>query len=177
MPLLINSRTIIDYITLDDAEFFTRLVNSKDWLRYIGDRNVHSIMDAQDYLQAGFLQCYQAQHFGYYLVRKLDRTPIGICGFLNKPQLDNPDFGFAFLPQYTGQGYAHEAGAAVLEYGIKTFDFTELDAVTQFDNLSSIKLLTKLGFVIQNLAQDKNKSQDSNGSSTLALYRWHASLP
>lgn len=36
--------------TLEDAEFFMRLVNTPKWLRYIGDRNIKTVDDAKGIL-------------------------------------------------------------------------------------------------------------------------------
>ncbi len=167
MNLIETKRTIIELITLDDAPFFVSLVNSPDWLRYIGDRNVMSNDDACQYLQNGFLRSYVDNGFGYYIVKiASNHVPIGICGFLKKPKLDNPDFGFAFLPDYYGQGYAIESCRAVLDYGIWSFDFSVLDAVTMPDNKPSIRLLEKLGFHHQGIWSADTVDDE------LRLYRW-----
>lgn len=167
MSLIETPRTLVDYISLEDAPFFVTLLNTPDWIRFIGDRNVSDVEGAQKYLQNGFLQCYQDSGFGYYIVRTAEeQEPIGICGFLKRPNLENTDFGFALLPSYYGQGLAYESCRAVLEYGIKTFNFKTLDAVTVPDNRASIRLLEKLGFSRQGII-DEDSSDDP-----LVLYRW-----
>ena len=147
MQILRTERTIIETITLNDAEFFVSLVNSPGWLRFIGNREVNDADDARRYLQTGFLKCYDENGFGYYLVKTLDRTPIGICGFLKKSNLENADFGFALHPDWFGQGLGLESATAVLAYGIRTYSFTVLDAVTSPDNVRSKRLLERLGFI------------------------------
>jgi RimJ/RimL family protein N-acetyltransferase len=162
-----TTRTIVDYITLDDAPFFITLVNSLDWLRFIGDRNVSNVQDACQYLKDGFLKSYSDNGFGYYVVRTtLDCEPIGACGFLKKSSLENPDFGFAFLPAFYGKGFAIESCRAVLDFGIHSFDFNVLDAVTSPDNVKSIRLLDKLGFRLSGTV-DGDPSENQ-----LMLYRW-----
>ncbi len=42
--------------------------------------------------------------------------PIGACGLLKRDYLDDADLGFAFLPEFTGQGYGYESAAAVMDY-------------------------------------------------------------
>ncbi len=163
-----TERTVIEYITLDDAPFFVSLLNSPDWLRYIGDRQINTVEDASRYLQGGFVRSYADYGYGYYLIKALpDRVPVGICGFLNKPELDNPDFGFALVAEYYGQGYALESCRAVLDRGIQAFDFAVLDAVTKVANLRSIRLLEKLGFERLGVAAANVTGDD------LLLYRWH----
>jgi RimJ/RimL family protein N-acetyltransferase len=162
-----TKRTVVDSITLDDAPFFLALVNSPDWLRYIGIRHIANVHDACRYLEEGFLKSYSDNGFGYYVIRTtLDRVPIGTCGFLKRADLDNPDFGFALLPEFYGQGFAIESCRAVLDYGIRTFDFNILDAITSPDNLRSIKLLDKLGFSIH------GEVDGDSAEKQLNLYRW-----
>lgn len=166
MKILQTERTIIEKIGLDDAEFFVALVNTPDWLNYIGDRNVKTVEDSKQFLRNGFLRSYEQNRFGYYIVKTLDRVPIGICGFLKKPHLKNVDFGFAFLPKYCGIGYGFESAMAILEYGVKTFLFSELDAITSADNSRSQRLLNKLNFVLH------NADFDVGDTVPVHLYRW-----
>ena len=115
------------------------------------------------------LKSYEQFGYGYYVVRTLDEQPIGICGFLKKSFLDNVDFGFAFLPEYQGQGFGSEAGEATLQYGIQQYAFKALDAVTVPANRPSIGLLQKLGFAFQSeRLQPETEEQ-------LLIYRWKAS--
>lgn len=141
-----TERTDIAHLAIADAPFIFKLVNSPGWLRYIGDRNIRDIEAAEEYLRTGLLKHYDEKGYSYYVVRQKDGTPIGICGFLKKPHLENEDFGFAFLPEYLRQGFGFEAGVATLKYGVQQFEFRELDAETSAKNLASIRLLEKLGF-------------------------------
>jgi RimJ/RimL family protein N-acetyltransferase len=145
--ILYTDRLILREYTLDDAPFMLRLVNEPSWLRYIGDRNVHSIEDAENYLTNGPIQSYLQYGFGFCIVLlKSSCTPIGVCGFARRPFLDDPDFGYAFLPEYTGQGYAFEITAATMEYGREILGLRKIVAYTTKDNQRSIHLLQKLGF-------------------------------
>ncbi len=160
-----TERTTIEMLSIEDAPFLLNLVNSPAWLQSIGDRNIHRIDAAEDYLRTGLLKQYDEKGYGYYLVRRKDGKSIGICGFLKKPHLKNEDFGFAFAPEYLRQGYGFEAGLATLEYGIQHFEFRELDAETSAKNLASIRLLEKLGFSYFGPANHPNNPDTR-------LYRW-----
>lgn len=78
-------------------------------------------------------------------------VPIGICGLLKRDTLPDADLGFAFLPQFWGNGYAQESAAAVLAWGKETFQLKRIVAVTASDNHKSIKVLEKLGFEFEAL--------------------------
>ena len=132
--------------TVDDAAFMLELLTSPGWLKYIGDRSVYNLQDARQYIREKVLPDYQAPNRGTILaIRKSDGVILGNVGVYNRPGLDNMDFGFAFLPQYHGQGYAYEAGLAGLKWA-EAQGHQELLAITLPENKPSLKLLEKLGF-------------------------------
>lgn len=146
MRIAHTERTTIDQISTRDAPFMLALLNSPTWIRFIGDRNVHTVEEAQAHVVTRYLGLYQAPGYGYYAVRLLDGRAIGICGFLQKPYLENVDFGFAMLPEFQRQGYGFEAAWAVLEFGARQCGLSVLDAVTVTDNVASTRLLEALHF-------------------------------
>jgi RimJ/RimL family protein N-acetyltransferase len=129
-----------------DAAFIRKLVNEPSWLRFIGERNVHSLDDARAYIANG-PNAMVAQHgFGLDRVELISTgEPIGICGLLKRETLEHVDIGFALLPRYWSQGYAFEAAAAVLAHGRRTFGLRRIIATTRVDNDASGRLLEKLG--------------------------------
>jgi ribosomal-protein-alanine N-acetyltransferase len=164
MNIASTARLNIRHFTLDDAPFVLELVNDPDWLRYIGDRNAHSIDDARAYAQRA-IDSYTRQGFGLYVVESRDsRGAIGIAGFVRRDGLNAPDLGFAFLATARGNGFALEACRALLqaapmlpglvpregspspEHGSQGDIATRIFAVATEDNSASIRLLEKLGF-------------------------------
>ena len=74
----------------DDAPFILRLLNDDGWLRFIGDKNVHSLGDARRYLEQGPLAMYARHGMGLWLTeRKADAQPIGLCGLIRRDGLDD----------------------------------------------------------------------------------------
>lgn len=133
-----------------DASFIFELVNDPSFIQNIGDRNVRSEEDAVRYIQNGPMASYERHGFGLYCVElKESAVPIGICGPLKRDTLEHPDIGFAFLPQFRGQGYAIESAAAVMKYSREVLGLEEIAAITTPTNEPSIKLLEKLGFKFQ----------------------------
>lgn len=145
--MITTDRLHISKMTPTDAPFIRELLNSPPWLKYIGDRNIHSDADALKYMEERMFPAYESSGLaGWRVALKETDTPIGNCGFYHRDFLDHPDFGFAFLPEYLGQGYGYEAARACLDYGVKEHGVTEVLAITQENNLASIGLLEKLGF-------------------------------
>ena len=144
--MLETERLTIRKLTVDDAPFFFELVNDDDWIRFIGDRNVHTISDAEDYIKNRIMASYSQSGFGFYLVsEKSTNIPLGISGFVKREQLEHADVGFAFLPIGRGKGYAYESTKALMDYGKKEFQFTTILAIANNDNERSHSLLKKIG--------------------------------
>ncbi len=134
-----------------DAPFILTLVNDPDWLRFIGDKNVHDLEGARGYIANGPTAMYARHGYSLMLVSLKNGTPIGLCGLLKRDTLEHPDIGFAFLPQYRGQGYAREAAAATLAHGRDTVGLKRILAITSPDNEASGKLLEKIGLRFEGL--------------------------
>ncbi len=161
MTIFETDRLSVRRLALDDAAFILELVNDPDWLRFIGDRHVHSLDEARTYLQNGPLAMYDRSGFGLYaVVLKGHASPIGMCGLIKREGLIDVDLGFAYLPQYRAQGYGFEAAAAVMAYGRRTFGLKRLVAITSLDNERSIRLLEKLGFVFEKIIRLANDGED-----------------
>ena len=145
MIVLHTERLRLRHMTPDDAAFMLGLLNDPAWHRYIGDRGIRTIDAAREHIINGSMAMVARLGFGFYLVeRKEDGRPIGICGLAKRDFLDDVDIGYAFLPQYGGQGYAFEAAQGVLAHA-RALGLTRLVATVVPENAASIRLLEKLG--------------------------------
>lgn len=162
----LNLREVIE----SDAEFMLDLLNQPTFIRYIGDRNVRTIEDAQHFIETRYRQSYKDNGYGLYLVElqipnsELP-TSIGLCGFVKRDNFEDADIGFAFLPQFEGKGYAVESAQAVMNYGQKVLGFKKVLAITTQDNDKSGRLLEKLDFMFEELVEMPN-------NEVLKLYSW-----
>jgi RimJ/RimL family protein N-acetyltransferase len=144
--ILETNRLVLRKLTLQDSSFIIELLNTPDWLKYIGERYVKNEEQAIAYLENGPLKSYHENGYGLWLVEtKVDKRKIGMCGILNRPILEHPDIGYAFLPEFTGQGYAVEIAEAVMAYAFTSLKVTTLLAITLPENERSINVLEKIG--------------------------------
>ncbi len=147
MTILRTERLALSELSFDDAEFIVELLNDESFLRFIGDKRVRNTADAQEYLRNGPMDSYRRHGFGLYLVRRVsDATRIGICGLLRRDGLDDPDVGFALLPDFRGCGYAFESASAVVDHARTGLGLKRILGITNPDNHGSIRLLEKAGF-------------------------------
>lgn len=146
MIVLETKRLVLSRLSVDDAEFILRLLNEPSFLENIGDKGVRTLQDARDYLLSGPIDSYEQFGFGLYLTSLRESgIAIGICGLLKRDSLDDPDIGFAFVPESWGNGYATESTAAVLAYGKRTLDLSRIVAIVSPANNDSTRVLEKIG--------------------------------
>jgi RimJ/RimL family protein N-acetyltransferase len=86
-----------------------------------------------------------------------------MTGLIRRNGLEEVDIGFAFLPEYTGRGYAYEAASAVKDYALTTLQLPRVAAITTEKNEHAITLLKKIGL-------HHEKMVHLPGSSTEFMY-------
>ncbi|PHR71590.1 MAG: hypothetical protein COA67_06130 [Lutibacter sp.] len=142
-----TERLTITEITINEAPFFYELVNDPTYLQFIPDKNIKSIADAKKHITNKIIKEYESQGFGFYLVSLKDsKTPIGMCGLIDRDGLEFMDIGFSFLKEYQGKGFAFESSKGVLDFAKSTLKIDKIAAITTLDNVKSSNLLERLGF-------------------------------
>jgi len=145
-----TNRLIIRQFNLSDTEFIIRLLNDDSFIRHIADKNIRTQEDAVIYLTNGPISSYDKYGFGLYLVElKSKKIPIGMCGLIKREELDFPDLGYAFLPDFCGKGYASEAAEIVLKEEMREQCLHTVLAVTFPGNVRSNRLLKNIGFSLR----------------------------
>ncbi len=144
--ILESERLLLREFTIDDATFILKLVNTPSWIKFIGDRNMHTLDDAHKYLESGPMDSYRKNGYGLSAVLlKNSNTLIGMCGLVNREETDYIDIGFALLPQYSNKGYGYEIASATMKHAKDELEIERVVAITDPANIPSIKLLNKLG--------------------------------
>ncbi|WP_417465806.1 GNAT family N-acetyltransferase [Kordiimonas sp.] len=133
--------------TLDDAAFALSIYNDAAFLEFIGDKKLRTLEDARNYIAENFIGSYRSYGVGMLIVELKDSgEPIGVCGLVKRPYFEEPDIGFAFLSDYTSQGYGYEAALASLKHAITVQGHKCVQALVSPHNVRSIGLIEKLGF-------------------------------
>ena len=156
-----TKRLVIRPVNTDDAPFILELMNTPKWIKFIGDRHITNIEEASIYIKEKALS--QLNKHGYtnnVVIRKKDNVKMGTCGLYHREDRKDPDIGFAFLPSYENKGYAFEAASELMNVAKENLDFTELSAYTLEINLSSRKLLERLGFQLKGVGKLPNNTEE-----------------
>ena len=165
MQVIQTRRLNLRWLAESDAEFIFDLLNQPPCLKFIGDRGVCNLDDARAYIKTGPLAMINRYGFGLYLTEiTASRTPIGLCGLLKRETLNDVEIGFAFHPDFWGQGYANEAALACMNYARDNLQLERIVAITVPSNDASIRLLKTIGM------QYEKEISLGNSSEVLQLY-------
>ncbi|MDB5228067.1 MAG: acetyltransferase [Bacteroidota bacterium] len=141
-----TERLILREFTPGDKKFIVELLNSDGWSEFIGVTKIKTEEQAEEYLERLMFTSYRNNGYGLSMVElKETMQPIGMCGILKRPDLEKPDIGFAFLPEFMRKGYAYEIAGATMTHAKDILMLDEVFAITVSHNIRSIKLLEKIG--------------------------------
>lgn len=143
-----SERLVISPIGIKDASFVVELFNTSGWLKYIGDRNIHTVIDAEKFIGKAIDNANAS--IWTICLKESTVLPIGIITLIKREYLHYPDIGYALLPQWMHFGYALEASLAVIKEIKKLQSFEKLHAITLKENQQSVKLLQKMNFNFEN---------------------------
>jgi len=149
--MIFTDRLILTPISLSDASFVIKLVQTKEYIENIGLRDIRTIEDSEMYIQTKMIDHFDTHGYGNYLITlKSDKSKIGTVSLYNRPDVEGVDIGFALLPEYFKQGIGFEASSALLEYGKTELKLKEICAFTAKNNVASQRLIEKLGLTFSN---------------------------
>jgi [ribosomal protein S5]-alanine N-acetyltransferase len=152
---ILSHRLIISPIVVQDATFVIQLFNTSGWLKYIGDRNIHTITAAEDFILNANTNSNAA--IWTICINEKPTLPLGIITLIKRAYLAYPDVGYALLPNAMNLGYAKEATQAVIEE-IKAANFlAQIHAITLEENVPSLNLLSKLHFSFDKQISEQNE--------------------
>lgn len=156
-----TERLLIRPVSVDDADIIFRLYNMPNFIKFIGNKNINSLSDAENYIISKFLPQIEKLGFGnYILVLKEGDQKIGSVGIFQREGLDVADIGFYVLEKYEGKGLMFEAAQKVRSIVMENFGLNKISAITSKDNFSSQKLIERLGLKFQKYVTLPNEDEE-----------------
>ncbi len=155
-----TDRLIISQLNKHDAAFMLQLVNTSSWIKYIGDRKIRTLKQAENYILKSYAKDYP-KGIGLFCIRlKRSEFPIGTCGLIDRGTLPHPDIGFALLDEYAGKGYVFEAADHIIKKAKETLLIKKVCAITVEYNHRSINTLERLGLKYKKKIRLENDDED-----------------
>ena len=154
--LIETERLLMRPVTRDDLPTLLRFRADPEVSRYLGGPE----MSTPEFVTRRFefyLDCHRRHGFGMCaLLRKTDVEMIGWSGLQPLEDSGQIEVGYGFDRPFWGQGYATEAAAAWLRYGFEAVGLPRVVAVADPDNLSSRRVMEKLGMRYEGHARHYN---------------------
>ncbi|KKB41419.1 GNAT family N-acetyltransferase [Bacillus thermotolerans] len=154
-PLLETKRLVLRKVTKEDANSLLNYLSDEEVVKYYGVEPFKSLGDALD--EISWYQSIQDNKTGirWGITLKEQGTVIGSCGFHNiVSQHFRTEIGFELSKEQWGKGIAAEAVEAIIGYGFEHMNFQRIEALIEPPNLSSQKLVEKLGFIREGLLRN-----------------------
>ena len=140
-----TERLLLRLFTSGDAQLIYDLNEDPAVTRYTGDP-VRDLAHAREVLENVILPQYALYNHGRWAVHtKPDLEFIGWCGLKCRPERDEIDLGYRFIPGAWGKGYATEAAYASIRYGFEKLQLRRIVGRAMPGNIGSIKVLEKCG--------------------------------
>jgi RimJ/RimL family protein N-acetyltransferase len=164
--IITTGRLLVEPMSPADSDFIFELVNTAGWLKFIGNRNITSLTDADNYIK----RILENSNVFYWVATLKNTTDkLGVVTYIKRDYLDHHDIGFAFLPRFANNGYAYEATNAVLHHLIKEHHLKHILATTIPENIRSVKLLKKIGLTFEKEIEISNEKLHVYGANAGSL--------
>lgn len=141
-----TNRLILRKFDCNDFEKYFNILKQEEVSRWLGNGkritqdDVKKIMERYD-------KHWKDNEYGVWAVTSLQTGEIlGHCGLRVLEDIGETELLYAFSPKFWGEGYATEAGKAVIEFAVKNLKLHKLVALAYSDNKASCNVIKKLGF-------------------------------
>jgi ribosomal-protein-alanine N-acetyltransferase len=148
-PYLETERLVLRKIDKDKdlADFFV-LRSDAEVMKYIPRPVATEHQEVIDLINAGNEGYERGEMLSLAIAFKETDTFIGVVGFYRINWNNHrTEIGYILNPLHSGKGYVHEACSALIKFAFEDIGFHSLEAVIHPDNIKSINLIEKLGFV------------------------------
>lgn len=154
-----TKRLIIRELSIDDIKEMYRIYQNPSVKEFIDD--------IDDYLEVEIEKhkAYIRNIYGFYgyglwgVFSKTTKALIGRCGIENKIIEEKQEFELSYIldQQHWGYGYALECVNTILDYAADKLEISSLVAIIDMQNIRSIRVVERVGFVVEKKIKRKNR--------------------
>ena len=152
MIVLESERLLFRSHEAADLDAFCAMEADAEVRRYVGGAP-RTREAAEQRFWEGVIQPVEDRLAMWATVLKVDGSYIGRCGLYpnirgEQKVAGEAVLGFYLARQFWGQGFASEAGRALVEFGFDELMLERIVTAVQVENTASVRILEKLGFVV-----------------------------
>lgn len=150
-PILETNRLILRPLRLDDAEhIFKSWTTDPDVAKYMVWDLHETVQDTISWLEEEVREIDGDDVYTWGIVLKENNELFGTIGLNRKKNKDVFVFGYNIMKNYWGNGFTTEAGKTVLDFAKNTLGIKKFFCRHAKENIASMKVMLKLGFVYSN---------------------------
>lgn len=154
-PKLETENLFLREIKSSDTEALFNFFSDKDVLKYHDAEPFSSIQRATRLINNWHERFSSRQGIRWGIAKKENNIIIGTCGyrFFGKP-LFCAEVGYELTKNYWRQGIMSEALTAIIKFGFENLDLNRIEATVMLENLASMNLLKKMGFIEEGILRE-----------------------
>lgn len=177
-PELNTQRLLLRKLKADDKEEMLFLRSNAEVLRYLGKEPMKTVEEAGKFIQLinSSIEKSDSVLWGICLLDDPSKIIGTICIWNITPENFRGEIGYLLHPSFWGKGLMKEAINAVLDYGFNVIGLNSIGAQLSPENLSSVSVLEKTGFVKEGYLKE-NFYFDGEFSDTLIYSKLRSSHP
>ena len=147
-PVLTTERLVLRSFIPKDAQSLLDMRTNDRVMKYLGRDKMKNIAEANTFIQKVTKDANENKTIEWAITLKAEDKLIGKLGFWRiVTQHRRAEIGYNLMPEYFGKGIMSEAVSAVLKYGFQVMKLHSVEANLDPDNLKSVQLLNRNGFV------------------------------
>lgn len=154
-PKLETERFTLRQLKIEDENEIFTLRSDENIAKYLDRPRANSIDDARQFIQKINSSISKNELIYWAITHKDDEKLIGtICLWKISTEQSNAEVGFELLPDHQGKGVIQEILPKILDFGFKNIKLQSIEGEVAPNNLKSVTLLEKHGFVINRKAKN-----------------------
>lgn len=151
--ILDTKRCRVREMTVDDLDALYKIYEHPSITRYMEGLYEDKQKEAE-YTEDYIKNVYGFYGHGLWIIEEKDTGRIiGRAGLSHREEYAEPELGYVIGKPYQNKGYATEVCREILRYGREEIGFRHFNAFVQKENLSSVRICEKCGFVRKGTAQ------------------------
>lgn len=156
-----TERLIIRKVSLTDVDLMLKMDKQETTQKYLGGVKSKTREERIEFLSKKMSK-FDEGHASQLTVCLKDNTPIGFTALSINEKNNNAEVSYLFDSDYTGNGYCTESTKELIRIGFNTLKLHKIYADTVEGNISSKKVLEKLGFTLEGTRRDAAYDANTN---------------
>jgi len=154
-PLLESDRLVFRQFEMSDAQDLFEIRSDKITMQYM-DKPLHKSVEDAEMMIGGIRKSFEEKRgVSWAIIERETNRLIGNFGFWKLEYAHcGAEIGYALTREFVGKGLMSETLHNMINFGFKNLQVHRIEANINPKNISSIKLLEKVGFIQEALFRD-----------------------